>query len=148
MRSSSGHGETSLSCAGYSWEWVPLLAPSESLALRPACCRDKEHTQELLSLPALVPQTVYRYRGDKALLCWLQRARLLKSLSVNGGKVINGGLHSIGRFVCACFFFNPYMETQNIWNENLDTSQRSFSRGKRWHRNKRVYDQEILKSRD
>lgn len=77
---------------------------SESLALRPACCRDKEHKQELLSLPALVPQTVYRYRGDKALLCWLQRAWLLKSLPVNGGKVINGGLHYIRRFVGACFF--------------------------------------------
>lgn len=127
MRSSGSHGETTLGCAGYSRERVPLSAAGEPLALRPACSRDKEHKQELLSLPALVPQTVHRYRGDKALPCWLRRAWLVKPLPVNGGKVISGGLHSISRFVCACFFFNPYMETWNIGNKNLDTSQRTFS---------------------
>lgn len=46
---------------------------------------DKEHKQELLSLPAAVPQTVYRYCGHKALLAVKSLAGEL--LSINTDKV-------------------------------------------------------------
>lgn len=77
---------------------APLSAPSQSLAQRPVCSGDKERKQALLSLPALVPQTVYRYCGDEALLhsAWLESG-------VIAGKVINAGPHSTNAFVRTFF---------------------------------------------
>lgn len=143
MRYSSWHSETNLSSAGQSWKWVPLSAPRVSLAQRPACYKDKEHKQERLSLPALVPQTVYRYCGDRALLCWLWRVWLLKSLRVNGGKVINSGLHSISRFVWN--FFNPCMETFELKN-STHHKETSWNRDDKTKRQMKVNEFETDKA--